>query len=343
MHSRIKLICAFLTLALAMMTFVCPVFAVSDSNQMAIESEISSNASFSMRKADGVVVYTVRRGEVSDISEIMSHNFFETKRELSMIGMEDDEIDGLTYAELVKYATSDNIIASVSYIKTAADGKQEHISEEQAIRESKAANSGDTEKQNQKTDEYMRIWHCVTHLGDGLMFFQSSARWLTMPVYRGVDSLGSCASYCSIIGDGVGYPITAYVEYDCAVYSGIPGDYHIDEDYRDDYEGGFSILTDGSFYGSGFTFNLPNDVYEDGSPRLLYSDFVARFSYYGHVSIVNQEIYFNSKANYSHSYIYIGATPSINFTDDDHTIGLDFSIVGTKEDRNTFLEFHYVP
>lgn len=345
MSNQSKLICAVLVLALAMMTFGCPVFAICNSEQIAINSEVLPNATliYSIEKADDVVVYNMKRNEISDISEISSHGFLETKQELSMLGMEDDDIAKLTYAELIQYATSDNITASVSYVKKTAEGMQEYISEEQAIRESRAVNSGDTEKQAQNTDEYMRIWHCVTHLGDSLMYFQSSARWLTMPAYRGVDSLGSCASYCSIISSGVGYPITAYIEYDCAVYSGIPGDYYVDEDIREDYEGSFSILTDGSFTGSGFTFNLPNDVYSNGSPQLLYSDLVARFSYYGHVSFANQEIYFNSKANYSHSYIYIGAAPSINFTDDDHTIGLDFSIVGSKEDRNTFLEFHYVP
>lgn len=345
MHNQKRLISVISTLALAMMMFVCPMYAVSGSDHDVICSDVALNETslFSMRKVDDAVVYTMKRSEISDISEAMSNNFFETKHELSMIGMEDDEINGLTYAELLQYATSKNITASVSYIRTTTDGKQEYISEGQAICESKAANSGDKEKQSQETDEYMRIWHCVTHVGDGLMYFQTSARWLTMPKYRGVDSLGSCASYCSIIGGGVGYDMTAYIEYDCTVFTGIPGDYHVDEDLHEDYEGSFTILTDGAFYGSGFTFNLPNDVYSDGSPLLLYSDLVARFSYYGHVSLVDLETYFNSKANYSHSYIYLGATPSINFTDDDHTIGLDFSIIGAKEDRSTFLEFHYVP
>lgn len=49
-----KLICAILVLALAMMTFGCPVFAICNSEQIAINSEVLPNATliYSIEKAE---------------------------------------------------------------------------------------------------------------------------------------------------------------------------------------------------------------------------------------------------------------------------------------------------
>lgn len=329
-------------------TLSSSLFALSDSAKAVKEIPLNG-ATFSIAKSDTGTIYSMVRNNVNDISKISLTGFLDTKQELSMLGMETDQIEKLDYNDLVRYATCKNIIASVSYIKTNENRTQEYISEATALRESAIANNGDSKQQNQVSDDYMRIWHCVTHIEDeftnsnsGLMHFETSARWLTMPTFRGIDSLASCASNCTVIGSSVNYGIVAYTEYDCTVFSGIPGDYYVDENYRIYHPVEPKILTEGSFTGTGFTFDLPNDEYDGTSPSHLYSDFVAYFGYYGHVSNPELATYFNSKGNYSHSYVYIGVTPSIGFSDE-NTIGLDFSIVGSKEDRGTFIEFHYVP
>lgn len=192
-----RIICIILIFMVSAITLSSSLFALSDSTKAVKEIPLNG-ATFSIAKSDTGTIYSMVRNNVNDISKISLTGFLDTKQALSMLGMETDQIEKLDYNDLVRYATCKNIIASVSYIKTNENRTQEYISEATALRESAIANNGDSKQQNQVSDDYMRIWHCVTHIEDeftnsnsGLMHFETSARWLTMPTFRGIDSLAS--------------------------------------------------------------------------------------------------------------------------------------------------------
>lgn len=123
----------------------------------------------------------------------------EIKMILSELGMDDAIISDMNEEELCRYANAEQIVVTVSYIKTDVDGNNTYVSEEEAL-----ANADDIETILSATadvnsdgdgsfeDSYMRITLAVSHLGGERYHHSADAQWLTMPNYRLTDSLGIC-------------------------------------------------------------------------------------------------------------------------------------------------------
>ena len=181
----------------------------------------------------------------------------------------------------------------------------------------------------------MRVFYLVSYLGDAAYYFSTDARWLSMPLFRGYDSIGSCAQNATVIpGTGNGY-----VEYDIAEI--INGKTRRSSD-------GYDIsncknAVNGSWYGSAGVFNLPNDSHI-GNISTMYSNFKAHYEYEGHVTHPNTSSYFNTIGAYDHSKLRLSFSPSVSIDmNGDFSASIGLAITSSTDTRGVELEIHYIP
>lgn len=281
----------------------------------------------------------------SAMVEEAANNYVKTKETLSALGMEQDFIESLSVEDLNVYASSPSIKAAVSYfVVDGVSGEMTCISEEEALRGAAAVTSDPAigeMAQDYIQDTYMRVWHAVTNLGASNYKFVTDARWLTMPFFRGTDSIGSCSMNTTVT------PGTAsgYMEFKQQSISGLQ------TTTLDRYEAietsDIKYASNGSFYGAGAVFNLPNDVVISEAQSTTFYDFKVHFEYQGHLMYPELETWFNSTGTYTHATVGISGIPTLTVTIDSSgskpsgSIGI--TVAGIKEPRSVLLELHYVP
>ena len=195
--------------------------------------------------------------------------------------MGEDFIDALSAEDLADYAASESITATVSYTQTDEDGNVINISEEDA--EAAVASVGPSPwedmidfpgdgggsgltpvEENEGTYEeeglgalgVLKLTFVVSYWGDDKYHFSVDGEWLTMPKYRGYDSLGACAQYMSLPGEGDN--ASGWYSYESVELAWGEFQDQTTEKYSIPSSSFGRPTTDG-WNGVGATFNLPDD------------------------------------------------------------------------------------
>ena len=186
-------------------------------------------------------------------------------------------------------------------------------------------------------DSYMKITHSAINQGNGSYKFTVNATWLTMPFFRGYDSIGSCAMNGTVTPNTSSgkYWYTTKTYYLGKVTSTPSGNITITNK---------SNAVNGNWYGSAGIFNLPNDPGSSNGTTVLHTDLKAYYEYKGHVSKPKAESYFNTVGTYSHATVGISFSPSISIdTTGTASASIGLSLFADKDVRNAEREIHYRP
>ena len=347
MYKKVKNVLACL-MVIAMAISLCASAYAVEENSVMSEQNILETVDSNHR-----IIRTFER-EPSSPSINSIGNTMTTNDILLALGMEQDFIDKLSDEDLEIYATSPKMVATISYAKIDAENNVTYVTESEAIQEAEAMREAQKDKieelkigvlpgQEMKTnaqdtyeDSYMRVFYLVTDMGNGLYFFSTDARWLTMPFFRSKDSLGACAQNCT-----VDYATrSGWYEYDITeVNAGsVTYDYYWDSIDEDDFKNAIN----GSWYGSAGILNLPNDGYSE-TYSIMFDDFKAHYEYKGYVNYTELESYFNTSGTYDHATVAISFSPSVSIGIDGPSASIGLNIFGATDTRTVDLLIHYVP
>lgn len=284
----------------------------------------------------------------------------ETVALLLSLGYSEDEINAMSEKTIAAFATARNIYTTTSYIKhneetniTVGLPKEDAIQEAQILSEQQMEYYMNMENtptplgiiDNESTtpgkflDTYMEMTHSAVDEGGGDYTYVTDATWLTMPFWRGYDSVGSCAKGGSAdpySGDGYFYYYTTTINGGSIgrpVYSG----------RQDMVKSEDSI--NGDWYGYAGVFTLPKNIYNTQMGiSIVHEDLHAHFTYTG--SVTNPELItnFNTNGSYSHSTIALQFEPSISIdAKGEASASIGISIAGDKDVRIAPLKVTYRP
>lgn len=272
------------------------------------------------------------------------------KKLLLALGMEQSFIDNLSNEDLEAYATSPKIVATTAYTKTDAVDDVTYLDEEDAVQGAEAVLAASANKvmsgqsqaarilaQDTYQDSYMRVFYCVAYLGNGNYSFSTDARWLTMPYFRGTDSIGSCAQN----GTVTDRTRNGYYEYDSTETKNdgnpVKRSYHTVMN-----SGSFKNAINGNFYGSAAVISLPNDTYSSQF-SMVYSNYKFHYEYTGHVNYPTMPSYFNTTGTYDHSTIGIDVSPSVSIDLKGPSGSIGLNTKSKTDTRSVNLEINYNP
>lgn len=280
----------------------------------------------------------------SNGSTTFSNNPEETKNLLLALGMDEDTVNGMSLEVLNEYATSPRIVATTTYSRIDSHNVAHYVDEATALAESKRLQNermnnlkqGIAPAENAEfQDTYMKITYIVTPRGSGDSYrFSTDATWLTMPVFRGKDSIGSCAMNCTVTNE------TRSGKYSYDMTNVTPGNTSTTKRSGTISSSNLKNAVNGNWYGSAGIVDLPADVYGPTS-SIVCSNFKAHYEYAGHVSSPNVE-WFNTVASYDHATVAISASPSVSIDTSGSvsaSIGLD--IVGATDTRSAEIEIKH--
>lgn len=334
-----KVISSIIALCLIMSSSVFTFASEIEESYKIVKS--NNNVQIKEKIINNKITRVLTRNINENILNSEDNSFAETKKLLLELGMERDFIDNLSQKDLEEYSKSTQMIGSVSYSKVNQNGDVEYISEAQALSESSAINQ-QLENQIQPLaqdtyeDSYMRVFYLVTYLGNGKYKFSTDARWLTMPLIRSTDSLGSCAQNTTVTNS----TRSGWYEYDIEQY--INGKTTTTHSRKTASSSSFKNAVNGNWYGSVVLLNLPNNQ-SDAYTSTIYENYKAHYEYTGSVNYPSLESRFNTSGTYDHATIGFSITPSISIgiSGTDASIGLD--ITGKHDSRSVELEIIYTP
>lgn len=319
MNCKTKNLFSIFFAVLLLVSIATPAYATSSSVISSTEKKINiDNYSFDIIETiDNYhrVTLTFSRDTLSTPYSIASRlTLEETKALLSALGFSEDVICHLSSETLSMYATSPVISATTSYIEVDKDNNVKYIDEATAIKkaaESEAAKSSNisTYGSTSNSNAYARITHTATAQGSGYYHFSSYAYWLSMPVVRACDSIGSCAQDIAIDSSSrsgwYSYTIT-----NSNTSTGTSTTSKVNENISSSR---FKNQTNGSFYGSAALVNLPNDSTNNGI-SVTNTNFACYYEFTGSVRNPGLTTRFNSVGTYSHSNTVNGTSPSLTLT-----------------------------
>ena len=239
-------------------------------------------------------------------------------------------------------------MVSVSYSKVNEDGDVIYLDEETALKEAEAANEfQEANLMNQMSgiatasydidvslDSYMKITYSVSINGEVCESIVIG-EWLTMPAFRGYDSIGACAKYMTIT------PNTA----ECTIYydqtvvkNGKMVTGNVTKSITD-----IKTDTENGWAGIAAVFNLPNDS-RASAYFALTTNLTAIFKYQGKIEFPEQRLNFNAVGTYSHTTLGISlGSPGVSINQDGADVSIGMSIAAMQEKRSVLLEIQYTP
>ena len=255
---------------------------------------------------------------------------------------------------ILYYIEGEQIVVATSYSKTDLNNNKTYLDESTALQEAtilkeeqnqikinKAlgrelyANYSDTFK-----DSYMKLTYAVTYKGNGSYLYSVDSTWLTMPFFRGYDSIGSCAMNGTVTNS----TRSGYYTYDATyINNGTGGTVTYDKGKKTSITN-FKNAVKGNWYGSVGIFNLPNDI-NNSYATTFYDNLKAHYQYRGHVSSPSESRWFNTVASYDHSTIALNVdTPSVSIDlNGEISASIGLSITGHVDTRSVELEIKYTP
>lgn len=272
------------------------------------------------------IIRTFERNANNEIAAVYAANsderndYAETKALLSELGMEEYAIDNLSDEDLEKYAVSPKIVTAVSYSEIDNKGNRKYVDENVAIADAaiiqkaqetkiqNEINGIETYEQVTVENSVMRLFYATTYHWNESYTFSTDARWLTMPIFRGKDVIGSSAQNCTVTPNtGSGY-----IEYDRTTM-GLGITTTTKKVSSTLSSSNFQNVINGSFHGSGAIVSIPADAINSGGAASMYNtNYKAHYQYDGHVNNPSQPQWFNTTGSYTHTYVTISGSPSIS-------------------------------
>lgn len=333
-------------------------FAVNENNYVKHKTIKTNGYSFDItEKTDNN--YSIIRTYTKDIANNKSSkDLDETKALLVSLGMDEDSVDELYTDTLYTFADSLNIGVTTTYTKydeenntstpvsesvAKAEASKFQSEYESSLREmsQNISNFSTNIKKAAKSavykDSYMKVTHAVAYKGSGSYLFSVNTEWLTMPIFRGRDSIGSCAMNCTVT------PNTAkgYYSYKTTTADNLG---HV----RTTNSGKVEIkdkqnAVNGNWYGSAGMFNLPSN-YSSSQLTSKHTELKAHYEYKGHISDPDQANWFNTVGTYNHTTVGISYNASVEIKLNGKvsaTIGLN--VLAATKSRSAELEIYYKP
>ena len=282
-----------------------------------------------------------------------TENMEKTKAMLAAVGMQKENIDRLDDGTLQSFAVSREITVMTSYSKVDSSGNVTYLPEEQAVAESAELNSAQdaikykyavegaatlsTTEKKYFQDSYMRVDLTVSYQGNAQYLYAVDSEWLTMPTFRGTDSLGACAMNNTVSPDTqYGYYIYDITYINAGVKKYDEKAVYINSNYGN--------AVNGNWYGSACYFNLPNDTFGLSSST-LYSNFRVHFQYRSHYTSPNTGGWFNAVGNYTHARIAVSPSISVGIDAKAGTlsVAIGLELHGLKDIRGAEVEMHHIP
>lgn len=273
---------------------------------------------------------------------------------LIALGMETESVNNLSAETLKEFSESSQIIVSTIYSKTDSNNNVTYLDESVALEEASILKE---QQDNIKTniargittyadhsgifkDSYMKLTYAVTYKGNGKYLYSVDATWLTMPFFRGYDSIGSCSMNSTVTNS----TRSGYYTYDATYINNGTGGTVTHEKGKKQSITNFKNAINGNWYGSVGIFNLPNNV-DNSYVTTFYDNLKAHYQYRGHVTTPNQSTWFNTVASYDHSTVSISInTPSASIDlNGKFSASIGLSIAGSTDTRSVELEVHYIP
>ena len=282
-------------------------------------------------------------------------NFDKLVTILKLLGMDDYSIAMLDDEAIRACADGKELYYITSYTKNDADGNVVYITKDEALQSvselkirqkqllNNIINAEDSERsraitsyQDSFSDSYMVINYLVSHEGSGYYFYSVSSVWLTMPYFRGIDSLGSCAQNSTVSNNTrSGYCWYGVTEYNSGnvttnsvtTYSGIS----------------YGNAANGNWYGAACSFNLPDDYISDNY-YIVYDSFGAHFQYSGYINYPTVESWFNAVGSYTHTRWNVSFSPSFTITyPGSVSASIGLNVNQTTDIRGAEVLIHHVP
>lgn len=253
---------------------------------------------------------------------------------LVALGMEETAVDGLSNDEVESFQDSAKITSVTSYIKVDKNQNMTYLSEEDALREVAEAKAGGM-VQDKLEDNYMRVWHAASYLGNATYQMTTDARWLTMPFFRNKDAVGANAQFLTVTPN----TLNSYYSYDYIkttgmnTSSGSSGNIAIKD---------YDTAIKGNFFGCVVYVNLPDD-YGTGTTTHTYSNFFVHMSYKGHLNFPQTTNRFNSIGTYIHIHQVLDFTPSLSIDSSGPSASLSLGLKEKEEVREVLLEVQHKP
>ncbi|MFV0343172.1 MAG: hypothetical protein ACK5JH_09850 [Anaerocolumna sp.] len=325
----------------------------SDGRENGIEKTVTSNGyTFEITEqvdASNRIIQSYENNENSSMSRSANTNIDQTKALLVALGMQEDNVNKLTTETLKEFAEGERIYVASAYSKTDENNNVTPLTAETAIQEATALKEQqDTIKMNMAQgislfadysdyfeDSYMRVDFAVTYKGNGSYLYSVDGEWLTMPFFRGFDSLGACA----MNGTVTNTTRSGRYDYDITYIN----------NGKITYDSDGATITDkknavnGNWYGSAGVFNLPNDVFTEYS-SIIYDNFTAHYQYQGHVTSPSEPRWFNTIGTYDHATVSIAFDPSVSIDlNGDVSASIGLSLIGSTDSRTVEFEVYYRP
>ena len=291
-----------------------------------------------IKNEDGSITKIYRRNVNVGLRSAVNVDYEETKKMLLELGMEQDFIDNLTDEDLEHYSNSTNLVGTITYHKTDENNNKTVVSEDEAYQEVNRIKNNmslrSAREQDTYEDSYMRVYHLVSQYRDTVEFlFSTDARWLWMPVFRGKDSIGSCAIYVDAdTGSGRGY-------YSYDITTNRNGRIENNQYYKNIFAEDFQDATTLESSGMATIIELPSDIERDGY-NIVHTNFKAHAQHYASISLPNSETHFRSYGTYDHARLIIDS-PKISIDGSGGTIGLDIWFGNEKRTAKVYAE--YIP
>lgn len=312
------------------------------------------NHSFEIKERTGKNHEIIRTYENNENIIPFSNDPNQIKPLLTALGMEEESVNNLSAETLKEFSEGSQIIVSTIYSKTDSHNNVTYLDESVALEEASILKE---QQDNIKTniargintyadysdtfkDSYMKLTYAVTYKGNGSYLYSVDSTWLTMPFFRGYDSIGSCAMNGTVTNS----TRSGYYTYDATyINNGTGGTVTYDKGKKTSITN-FKNAVKGNWYGSVGIFNLPNDI-NNSYATTFYDNLKAHYQYRGHVSSPSESRWFNTVASYDHSTIALNVdTPSVSIDlNGEISASIGLSITGHVDTRSVELEIKYTP
>lgn len=331
--------------AVSMVGTVCGTETAQDTVMSTIETE---NFTFRISEtidSNNTIVrtYSPDNAAAESVSEDSIDSEELIKSVLLALGLEQDDIDMLSSDDLEDYLSSEYIVSSVSYSKTDNEtGEVEYVDEATALTESAEINNAkatsflqgvslNSNVSDVYSDSYMRITYVAAYQGDAEFKFTSVSKWITMPFFRGTDSVGMCTMNATVVPNS--YSATYTYSYRTSESTA----QHVSSKTLS--SSSFTKVLNGNWYGVGVTFTLTSDT---SNMEVVGCKLTA--SYNAHVTTPTLKSYFNTTATYTHTTLLsLFSDLTIEFSAYGLGAAVTMSGITTKDVRGVELEVHYEP
>jgi len=304
---------SFLLMSLLVISFICPTYAESEFN--VTEKVVEENGyQFVISEMVDENFCTYRTYEVSNKEPRTVKDEEETKALLIALGQSEENISNLSSEEIQSYANSLSITTMTMYAKYDKDGNMTYITREEALSESQRINAeklacikAGITPHSDLDESVLSLEYDASDIGDGYWKFVTNATWLSMPLWRSDDSIGSCAMGFAI--DDLSRK--GHYSYEIVtIKNGHSSVSKVDEDIE---KKDFRNAVEGNWYGSAAILHLPKDS-STPNTTIMCRNYSSHYEFIGRVHDFTTAKQFNCVGSYYHATIAISVNPSVSIS-----------------------------